>query len=179
MRTSQLAVDGVSSLGFRTKVLPAASAGATFHDVCSNGKFHGVISVQTPTGSCTTRLDTWARPGSTTRPASAPARAAKCRNTETTSSMSIRASTMRLPVSSASNRATCSFSAASRSATAVSRATRSGVAVPGHGPWSKARRAARTAAMASSAVASGTFATREPSAGHRISRVALSEACLH
>ena len=34
---SQTAVDGVSSLGLRTKVLPAARAGATFHEVCSSG----------------------------------------------------------------------------------------------------------------------------------------------
>ena len=34
---SSTAVDGVSSLGLSTKVQPAASAGATFHDVCSSG----------------------------------------------------------------------------------------------------------------------------------------------
>ncbi|CAM5621197.1 hypothetical protein SCANM63S_09716 [Streptomyces canarius] len=36
-RTRWIAVCGVSSLGFRTKVLPAASAGATFHAVWSSG----------------------------------------------------------------------------------------------------------------------------------------------
>ncbi|CAM5566026.1 hypothetical protein SCYAM73S_04885 [Streptomyces cyaneofuscatus] len=34
---SRTAVCGVSSLGFRTKVLPAPSAGATFHAVWSSG----------------------------------------------------------------------------------------------------------------------------------------------
>ncbi len=34
---SRPAVDGVSSLGLSTKVLPASSAGATFHAVCSSG----------------------------------------------------------------------------------------------------------------------------------------------
>ncbi len=73
---SQIDVEGVSSLGLSTKVFPAASAGATFHEVCSSGKFHGVIREQTPTGSCTTRLDTSGIPVSTTRPASALARPA-------------------------------------------------------------------------------------------------------
>ncbi len=29
--------NGVSSLGFTTAVLPAASAGASFHEICSSG----------------------------------------------------------------------------------------------------------------------------------------------
>ena len=36
-RIKMIAVDGDSSLGLSTKVLPAASAGATFHDVWSSG----------------------------------------------------------------------------------------------------------------------------------------------
>ena len=36
-RISRIAVCGVSSLGLSTNVLPAASAGATFHEVCSSG----------------------------------------------------------------------------------------------------------------------------------------------
>ena len=63
------------------------------------GKFHGVMMAQTPTGSCTTRLRTSGIPGSTTRPASAWAREAKCRKTPTMSSTSIWLSTKRLPVS--------------------------------------------------------------------------------
>ena len=45
------AVSGVSSAGFSTIVLPAASAGAIFHDAIASGKFHGVISPTTPIGS--------------------------------------------------------------------------------------------------------------------------------
>ena len=45
------AVSGVSSAGLRTTVLPAASAGAIFHDAMFSGKFHGVISATTPSGS--------------------------------------------------------------------------------------------------------------------------------
>ena len=36
-RISRITVDGVSSLGLRTNVLPAARAGATFQDACSSG----------------------------------------------------------------------------------------------------------------------------------------------
>ena len=51
--TSMRSIDvcGVSSAGLRINELPAASAGATFQDACSSGKFHGVIIPQTPTGS--------------------------------------------------------------------------------------------------------------------------------
>ena len=45
------AVSGVSSAGLRTTVFPAASAGAIFHDAMFSGKFHGVISATTPSGS--------------------------------------------------------------------------------------------------------------------------------
>ena len=51
MRSSSTAVSGVSSAGFSTTVLPAASAGATFHDAIVSGKFQGVISATTPSGS--------------------------------------------------------------------------------------------------------------------------------
>ncbi len=42
---------GVSSAGFSTTVLPHASAGPSFHDAMLSGKFHGVISPTTPSGS--------------------------------------------------------------------------------------------------------------------------------
>ena len=45
-------VSGVSSLGLSTTVLPHANAGPSFHDAISIGKFHGVISPTTPSGSC-------------------------------------------------------------------------------------------------------------------------------
>ena len=51
MRSSSSAVSGVSSAGFRTIVLPAASAGATFQEAITRGKFHGTISPTTPSGS--------------------------------------------------------------------------------------------------------------------------------
>ncbi len=46
-------VSGVSSAGLSTTVLPAASAGASFHAAIVSGKFHGVISPTTPSDSRT------------------------------------------------------------------------------------------------------------------------------
>ena len=51
MSASARAVNGVWLAGLMMTVLPAASAGATFHDVSSSGKFHGTIAATTPTGS--------------------------------------------------------------------------------------------------------------------------------
>jgi hypothetical protein len=45
---SASAVRGVVSAGFRTTVLPQASAGAIFQAAISSGKFHGMICPQTP-----------------------------------------------------------------------------------------------------------------------------------
>ncbi len=47
---SSSAVSGVVSAGLSTQVLPAASAGASFHAAISSGKFHGMTWPATPTG---------------------------------------------------------------------------------------------------------------------------------
>ena len=48
---TKLKVDsGVSCAGLITAVLPATSAGKSFHDGIAMGKFHGVIMAQTPSG---------------------------------------------------------------------------------------------------------------------------------
>src|SRR5215471_6301244 len=46
----------VYSDGFTTTVLPAASAGASFHVAKSNGEFHGTIAATTPSGSTRVKL---------------------------------------------------------------------------------------------------------------------------
>ena len=51
MSASASAVSGVCDAGFTTAVLPHASAGAIFQLAITAGKFHGVISAHTPTGS--------------------------------------------------------------------------------------------------------------------------------
>ena len=48
---SSIAVSGVSSAGLRTIVFPAARAGPTFQLAIGSGKFHGVMSPTTPSGS--------------------------------------------------------------------------------------------------------------------------------
>ena len=44
------AVSGVCDAGLITMVLPAASAGAIFHEESRKGKFHGTMAPTTPTG---------------------------------------------------------------------------------------------------------------------------------
>ena len=51
IRSNSSAVSGVSSAGFRTTVLPAASAGPSFQPAIVRGKFQGVINPTTPSGS--------------------------------------------------------------------------------------------------------------------------------
>ena len=51
MSASASAVNGVWLAGLMMTVLPAASAGPTFHDVSSRGKFHGTMAATTPMGS--------------------------------------------------------------------------------------------------------------------------------
>ena len=48
---SRSSESGVSDAGLTTIVFPHASAGESFHVAITSGKFHGVISAQTPTGS--------------------------------------------------------------------------------------------------------------------------------
>jgi hypothetical protein len=50
-RARNTVVSGVCSAGLRTTVLPQASAGASFQAAIASGRFHGVISAHTPTGS--------------------------------------------------------------------------------------------------------------------------------
>ena len=49
--SNAIAVSGVSSAGFSTTVLPAASAGAIFQEAIASGKFQGTIRPTTPSGS--------------------------------------------------------------------------------------------------------------------------------
>jgi len=50
MSANSIAVSGVVSAGFRTTVLPAASAGAIFQASISSGKFQGMTWPATPSG---------------------------------------------------------------------------------------------------------------------------------
>ena len=48
--TKLTAESGVSVAGLKTTVLPQTSAGIIFHEGIAIGKFHGVITAQTPSG---------------------------------------------------------------------------------------------------------------------------------
>ena len=54
--TTYRAVSGVCGAGFSTTVQPAASAGAILRVAMAAGKFHGVMSRHTPTGSGSTMM---------------------------------------------------------------------------------------------------------------------------
>ena len=51
LSASRMATCDACSAGLSTTVLPNASAGAAFQSGMATGKFHGVISAQTPSGS--------------------------------------------------------------------------------------------------------------------------------
>ena len=48
---SRRAVSGASGAGLWTTAFPHASAGAIFHEAIVSGKFQGVMTAQTPSGS--------------------------------------------------------------------------------------------------------------------------------
>ena len=50
------AVRGVSPAGFKIIVQPAATAGPILRVAIPAGKFHGVISSETPIGWCVTKI---------------------------------------------------------------------------------------------------------------------------
>src|SRR4051794_38459873 len=50
----KIVVSGVRAGGLMTTVQPAASAGAILRVAIANGKFHGVMKKQGPTGRCDT-----------------------------------------------------------------------------------------------------------------------------
>ena len=50
MSATSSELSGVNSDGLATTVLPASSAGASFHASRTTGKFHGVIAATTPSG---------------------------------------------------------------------------------------------------------------------------------
>ena len=66
-----------NSDGFQTTVLPAASAGASFHVASRSGEFHGVIAATTPSGSSRVKFITPGLSMGMTRPSILSARPPK------------------------------------------------------------------------------------------------------
>ena len=65
------ALDGHSSEGLSTTVLPAAMQGAILAQIWLSGQFHGVIAATTPIGSCTKRAFAPGTGASHSKPSSA------------------------------------------------------------------------------------------------------------
>ncbi len=155
-----IAVSGVVSAGLSTTVLPAASAGATFHASMSSGKFQGMTCPATPSGLRRRQ----ARPTRACRPSprgrrSAPRPAGRRRRGSRGSACRCRG---------------VSRTASSRARSCRIRAIRNRYlarSAPGIGPQtrSKAARAARTARSTSGAVASATLERTSSVAGLRVS----------
>ena len=171
------AVSGVCDAGFTIAVLPHASAGAIFHEAITAGKFHGVISTQTPTGS----RSVTSMPGGTIGIVSpkilfaAPPQYSK---TFAARSISPRAALIGLPPLRASRRARSSSRSRIRNEALVRTRPRSRALVRGHGPSSNASTATSTARWASSGPASATSAIDTAVLGSTTSNVLPSEAAI-
>ncbi len=143
------ALSGVCDAGFTTAVFPHASAGAIFHEAITAGKFHGVMSAHTPTGSRSVR----SIPGGTIGIVSpmilfaAPPQYSK---TFATMSISARADAIGLPPLRASSVASSSCRSRIRNDAFVSTRPRSRALMRAHAPSSNARAAMSTARRASS-----------------------------
>ncbi len=124
--------------GLTTIVFPQASAGAIFHDAMTIGKFHGVISAQTPTGSRSVTSIPLSCTGIVSPKIllAAPPQYSRTSATRPTSS---RASRMGLPALRASSVATSSRRSRSSVEALSSTRPRCVAGVRGQGPSSKAR----------------------------------------
>ncbi len=134
--------------GFSTTQLPAAIAGAIFQPAMRNGKFQGTIPEHTPKGSRRTMLlagGNGLSPRGTTS-GSFSAQSAKVLKVDTAPGTSANIAFLMVPPPSrASTSAISALRALMISATARSASARSLPDIRGHGPSSKAVRAACTA----------------------------------
>ena len=152
-------LSGASGGGFSTTVQPAANAGAVFHDDSVTGAFHGTMAATTPTGSLVT---TPTRSAVTTRRSNSNVRIRSAHWSKTGATRPVWDAVAWLiatPISSTVIPAMSAERLRSRSAARASTSARSSGARRGHGPSSKAVRAAPTARSMSASVASGTSPT--------------------
>ena len=147
---------GVSDAGFTTIAFPHARAGEIFHVAITRGKFHGVMSAQTPTGSrsVTSRPGSWTGTVSPKILLAAPPSTPGCRRR----SRSRRARHGSACLRSGPRSARAPRAAPDQYRGSEQHAPRSVADVLGHGPSSNARTATSTARRASSGPASATSA---------------------
>jgi hypothetical protein len=126
---------GVYVAGLTITVFPHASAGATFHEAMTSGKFHGVMHTQTPTGSRRVRSipRSWIGIVSPKILFAAPAQYS---STLATRDISPRAETIGFPALRASSRARSSSRSRTSRAAFASTRPRSVALVLGQGPSS-------------------------------------------
>ncbi len=171
------AVSGVCDAGFTIAVFPQASAGAIFHEAITAGKFHGVISTHTPTGS----RSVTSMPGGTigiVSPKILLAAPPQYSKTLATRSISPRAALIGLPPLRASSRARSSWRSRIMNEALVRTRPRSRALVRGHAPSSNASTATSTARWASSGPASATSAMGSAVLGSTTSNVFPSTAAI-
>ena len=172
---SRSSESGVSDAGLTTIVFPHARAGAIFHVAITSGKFQGVISAHTPTGS----RSVTSSPGSwtgTVSPKILFAAPPQYSSVFATIPISSRASPIGLPTFRASICASSSSRSRTRTEALSNTRPRSVAEVLGHGPSSNARTATSTARRASSGPASATSAIGEPFPGSMTVKVPSSAA---
>ena len=172
---SRSSESGVSDAGLTTIVFPHASAGESFHVAITSGKFHGVISAHTPTGS----RSVTSSPGSwtgTVSPKILLAAPPQYSSVFATIPISSRASPIGLPTFRASICASSSSRSRTRTEARSNTRPRSVAEVLGHGPSSNAWTATSTARRASSGPASATSAIGEPFPGSMTVKVPSSAA---
>ncbi len=161
----RIALNGERSEGLRTTELPAASAGAIFHDAINSGKFHGTITATTPTGSRVIRPSVSSAVGATSPYTLSTASAVQRRHRTTPARSPSRASRTGLPMSRVSSNASASACCSTRSASRSSTCLRCEGAARDQSPASKLRRAAATARSTSVVSASATCTSTRPSIG--------------
>jgi hypothetical protein len=172
---SRSSESGVSDAGLTTIGFPHARAGEIFHVAITSGKFHGVMSAQTPTGSrsVTSSPGSWTGTVSPKILLAAPPQYSRVSATIPTSS---RASRIGLPTFRASICASSSSRSRTRTEARSNTRPRSVADVLGQGPSSKAWAATSTARRASSGPASATSANAAPFPGSMTVKVPSSAA---
>ena len=151
---------GVSGAGLTTTVQPASSAGTTFDMIVNCGTFHGGMAATTPTGSRRTSTgvpSTPVRVSSHGYSRAMPRKASIC--IHGAGDCARLENDVGEPISVVIRSAISASLPAYSPEKAWTTSMRSCGVIRGHGPWSKARRAAATAASMSAGVPSGTCAT--------------------
>ena len=170
-------VSGTCSEGLSTKVLPQPIAKGRNQKGTIAGKLKGTIAAHTPTGWRTVSASTFVATSSRMRPCMVVGMAQAASTISIMRPTSARPSTIVLPISVVTERASSSLRASRPSRSAKSRRARPMTLTARHS--GSAARAARTAASRSEADDIGTRARTSPVAGLVTSSSSVPEAGVH